>query len=103
MGAGDGPDLVKIVELDTTSDLTEKALAEALKRAIEEPNDGWADLVVYPSRLKEAVKLAAAHNATKPVPAMRVRVSTQQRMGMDDWKLKTKAIEIRVQWEKPTA
>lgn len=90
---------MKIVELDTESELNAKALAEALKRALMEPHDGWAELVVYPSRLREAVKLSVAHNETKP--ALKVRTTTQQReLGIDDWLLRTKGVEIRVIREK---
>jgi len=91
---------VTVVELDTASELNAKALAEAVKRALEYSHDGWAELVVYPSRLREAVKLAVAHNDTKH--PLKIRTTTQQRMlGMDDWRLRTKGVEIHVKWEKP--
>lgn len=60
-----------------------------------EPSDGWADLVVHTSQLRPAMRLAAAHN--KAEPKLQLRVLCETRLGMHDWKLKTRTVEVRSQ------
>jgi hypothetical protein len=89
---------VKVLELATSSRLTEKALEAAFERVAGDRHDGWADLIVHQSQLRVALRLANAHNLKKP--AIRLRVLAETRMGQDDWKLRTASVEVRVQWER---
>lgn len=89
---------MKVIELDTSEELSEKALAEALKRVVDEPHDGWADLVVHQANIVRAARLVSRHNGHDP--KLRLRAMCESRMGMEDWKLKTRSVEVRVQWEK---
>lgn len=93
-----GHRLVKVIELDTSEELSEKALAEALRRVEGEPHDGWADLIVHQANIVRAARLVTRHNGHDPM--LRLRAMCETRMGREDWRLKTRSVEVRVQWEK---
>ena len=86
---------MKRIELSSSQPISGKAVAEALARVLLEPHKAWADLIVQPSRLREAMKIAREHNETKPEVQIRVMAETKN-LGMNDWKLKTDAVEVHV-------
>lgn len=81
---------LKVLPMPEATDLSDKSLALALARVAGEPHDGWADLVVHPSRLGVAMKLANSH-ATGQI---KVRVLAESRMGHGDWMLRTRSAEV---------
>jgi hypothetical protein len=89
---------MKIVDMDTSEPLTEKALAEAMLRIEKEPHGGWADLIVHQAQVVAAVRLVGRHNGKDP--QIRLRTQTDTKLGVDDWKVCTRSIEVRVQFEK---
>lgn len=82
---------MKKLALPTSSDLCEKSLAWAIEIAGPEGHDGYADLVVHPSQLRPAMKLAAEQNKAK---GMQIRVLAETRCTVDGWKLKTRNAEV---------
>lgn len=81
---------LKILPMPEAAELGVDSLAMALARIAGEPNDGWADLVVHPSRLGVAMKLARAHGTGE----MKVRTLAESRMGHQDWMLRSATAEI---------
>lgn len=98
MGGEPRNPLLKIVEFDTSHKLCAMAVDAVIPRLLMEPHDGWADLTVHQSQLRPAMKLAREHNARKP--RMQLSVQCIKAIGMDEWWLSTKAVQVRVQWEK---
>jgi hypothetical protein len=94
---GTGDRFVKLFDLTTSEPLSDKALAEAVKRVGESIHDGYADLTVHQAQLRKALKLAGEHNEKSR--GMRIRVLTDTRLGHDDWRLRTVTAEVRVQRE----
>lgn len=81
---------LKSVCLPTPADLSEQSLIYALDilRA-----DAWADIVVHPSELRYAIKVARLHNEKKP--AVQVRVLTDKMLALQDWRLRSATAEVR--------
>lgn len=90
--------VVKLHDLVTTDELSEKSLAEAVRRVSEEIHDGWADLTVHQAHVRKALKIAGAHNAKSR--GLQIRVLTDTKLSHDDWRLKTVTAEVRVEREK---
>lgn len=81
---------LKILPMPEAADLSPDSLAMALARIAGEPNDGWANLVVHPSQLREAIKYAQAHSLGE----IKVRAMSESRMGHQDWMLRSTTAEI---------
>lgn len=98
MGAGDRAHLVrshpklKLVNLPTPADFSEASLAFALK-ILQADHEGWADVLVHQAELRRALKVANAHNLTKP--KVKIRVLTDATLGMHDWRLRSSTAEVR--------
>lgn len=84
--------------MSSTKELSDKALVEAIAKVAKEPHDGWADLIVHQAQIVRATRLVSRHNGLDTM--LRLRAMCETRMGMEDWKLRTRSVEIRVQWEK---
>ena len=82
---------MKKLALTTPGDLSETLLANAIELALPEGHDGYADLVVHPSQLRPAMKLAAEQNKAK---GLQIRVLAEERVGVYGWKLKTRNAEV---------
>lgn len=76
--------------MPTAADLSETSLAMALARLMGEPHSGWADLVVHPSEIRAAQKLASAHATGE----MKVRVLASTLNGIDGWSLRSSTSEV---------
>jgi hypothetical protein len=87
---------LKVVPLPIVSDLAEASLKWAAELAAKEHHDGWADLIVHQGALKDALRLAALHNAT--LPEIQLRVLTDTTLGRSDWKLKTRSAVVASLW-----
>jgi hypothetical protein len=92
-----GHRFVKLFDLTTSEPLSDKSLAEAVKRVGECIHDGYADLTVHQMQLRKALRLAVEHNQKSC--GMRIRVMTDTKLGHDDWRLRTVTAEVRVQRE----
>lgn len=83
---------LKVIPLPVPGDLSECLLDEAVAIAKGYPHDGSADLVVHPSTLREAMRVASVYNLKGG--KLLVRVLAESRMGHDDWKLQTRGVLV---------
>lgn len=86
---------LEVIPLPTAADLSAGSLDVAVDLARVAPHDGWGDLVVHSANMRPAMKLASGHNAKNPL--LKLRVLTDCTLGLEDWKLQTRTVEIRSQ------
>lgn len=81
---------LKVLPMAEASVLARESLAMALARLAAEPHDGWADLLVHPSRIRAAQVLAREH----ATGAVKVRILADTRMGIEGWELRSATAKV---------
>lgn len=82
--------VLKRLPMPAAAALSSDALKLALARLLGEPHDGWADLVVHPSQLRPAMRLAGQHAAGQ----MKVRALTDTTLAHEAWVLRSATAEV---------